>query len=144
MPSLKTIRYLFITTIAILAVLDPDLIINRSNALALRCVNLLQAVADLLDPAKESLLARTGAFVLLTLTGLLQHILQILQKADQITTAAANTAGSDFHPANRIQHGSDAFPFLHTVFQRMIEKVGMLIILVKSLDAPSLIQQLAL
>ena len=144
MPNLKTVRSLYIAAIIILAFVAPDLIISASNSLALYCHYLLQAVADSLDFHEESLLIRTATLVLLNLTGLLRHIMQILQKADRITTAAGDRAGQDFHPANRVQSGGDAFPFLHKVFQGMMERVGILMISVNSLDAPSLIRQLAL
>ena len=135
---------MFFAVIASLAFLYPALITGVCNALPLRCISLLQAVADWLSSAGESRLAHIGTSVLLNLTNLLQRVMQILQKADRITTAAGNGAGLNFHPANQIQNRGDVFPFLHTVFQSMLESIHLLIVSVKSLDAPSLIQQFAL
>lgn len=137
-------KIIFFAVIASLAFLYPTLVIGVCNALPLRCISLLQAVADWLSSAGESRLAHLGTSVLLNLTILLQCIMQILQKADRITTAAGNGAGLNFHPANQLQNRGDMIPFLHTVFQSMLQQVQVLIVSVKSLDAPSLIQQFAL
>lgn len=141
---MPTFNILFLVVIASLAFLYPDLIIGLCNALPLYCVNLLQAVADWLGSTNESWLTHIGTSLLDNLTNLLQLVMQILQKADRITTPVGNDAGLDFHAADQIQNGGDVFPFLHTVFQGMLETIRTLILSVKSLDASSLILQFAL